>query len=206
MTIEAIPYSLVTQPAHVPSLTKSRAIDVRAALVRGLSEHFRRVEWNYGQRAYKFVVVEEFLSDFSGSANFPAACCFPRGTGQYDEAGGLGNTVEDYGDWALLYWGDFRSEFDMECWFTSEANRKVATMSLEDACVPVEWMRGFRIVLTDYFNAVGEYEVISSTIEDVADDRTKGWYKITFSFRGSAPLYRLIELPRLDPVASTQLE
>ena len=197
-------YPIVQTPTQVPALVNVRNLDVRSALVRGLAEHFRRVTWNYGQRAYKFEVVEEFLSDFAGAAQFPAACCFPTGVGAYDEAGGLGNNVEDFGTWALLYWGDFQGEFNLECWFTSEKNRQAAIMSLEDACVPVEWMRGFRIVLSDYFNAVGEYAVINSNIEDVADDRTKGWYKVTFSFRGSAPLYRSIELPRLDPVAVTE--
>lgn len=196
-------YDLILHSSTPIATTPDQTVDVRSALVRGLAHHIRRVSWDQGQVGNRFTKVEEYLATYTDPAEFPAACCYPRGSGQYDDAGSIGNDVEDCTTFALLYWGDFTTELELECYFTSPANRRAAMMALENACVPVEWLRGFRMVLTDYFGAVGEYSVVESTIEDIADDRTKGWYKVTFTFKAKAPLYRRIDLPRLSPAAQT---
>ena len=196
-------YELITASDIKTVPTPNAAVDVGGALIRGLAEHIRRVSWNHGQRDYQFTSVTEYLSGFESVSDYPAACCYPDGEGQFDDQGTLGNDVEDYGTFALMYWGDFTQTIKLECYFTTHQNRQAALMALDAACVPVEWMRGFRIVLTDYYNAVGEYSAVNRSIEDNADDLTKGWYKVSYTYQSKAPLFRGITLPRMHASAET---
>lgn len=196
-------YALIKDPGYKILLTPTYDLDVRSAVIHGLAEYLKTLSWNHGQSADRFQVVEEYQAAFGDPSQYPAACCFPRSAGQYDDNGTIGNDVEDFGSYGLLYWGEFSVDLEVECFFTQPINRRRAMMAIESAAVPVEWLRGFRIQLPDYFNAVAEYSLTESNIEDNADDRTKGWYKSAYTFKANAPLYRRIDLPRMDPVAET---
>lgn len=206
-------YELLPSSAYSSDITSRRVTDCRTALTRALAQYIEdycKISPTNGRDDIKLKKVLDTYAEPETLAEYPSACVYAEGTGQYGRSGGsLGpiETPEDsIGTTSYVYMGDYQIQLKVEVWCDSPQERMMFSMALENILHPYEWLAGMRLKLPHYHNVVGIYGLASSMYEDEAADDLRRYRKLALTVDAQCPFIRAFTLAELQPRAQVDME
>lgn len=202
---------LITSPCDRLRFSAVRTTDARAALQRGMKEYLEQLAFEEaeGGREMRFRAVFDVWSEPEELAEHPAAIVYATGEGKYDGdnfAPSLNpNDRLDDGRFVVKL-AEYEIDLTIECYCTDPEQRIGFSMMLEEALSPVDWMSGVRLELPHYYNARGEYALISNSQPDSADEALRRQRLLTITVRGRLPVLRLSGYPTAKPRLNLTVE
>lgn len=185
------------------ALTKRRETDAHTALVRGLAEYLRPLQYDWFDGSVAaFVELHEDWPANEQRAAFPGGVVRedPGGAGGgYASAPIGGGGSFDFEDGTgVQVTSQLSLPIVVEMWCANKEERIRTAALLEDALYPHTWMAGVRLLLPHYFGLHATYLARTISYVDTPEDAQRGYFRLLVSVVGDVPVARLLGArPRL---------
>lgn len=189
-----------------PELTARGESDVHAAIVEGLASYVARLEFAVAGRNIALSrVVTDWADHDDGPVPSPSAAVSSLEIGKYVDYApaevavlapstvGRRTTLVCTATYEL-------EQITVQAMCEDKIQRAGVRRMLEDAFAPVVWMRGFRLVLPRYHNAVCSYSLVSGQQPDTQEMAAAGLRPLTMTLKATCCVYRVQDLPLAHPV------
>jgi hypothetical protein len=188
----------ILSPSDKQSLTANQETDARTALTRGMKEYLESlatVSFGATPRAFTFKRVFDTWPESEDKIQFPSAAVLGVGAGSYDASSFTpGAAVQVLGG-TLLKLSELTQPIEITVWNTDGVQRASATMLLESALSPVNFMYGVRLELPHYFNARATYEPVAVDYDDSPEDALRRYRRTRVRLSATVPVIKSVSLP-----------
>lgn len=182
---------LIQSPSTEEQLTDTRECDARSAILRGFADYLGDLVFGWEGQSYQFRNSLFNWAEPEDQAEYPSAICWTEEDARYGEARLSPSDLAPVAkDTYVVATCEMEQNFKVTVWATSDAERDILAMMLQDAACPTLWMYGVRLALPFYHGAHAEYSVQAINYADSEDEARHRFRKITLDVRGNLVVYR----------------